>query len=78
MPLPAGLPAAAVIFYLHGFASSAQSTKARLLSESRLSERGRTLVCPDFNAPDFRAMTMTRMLDQLEQAIGQRPTARSR
>ena len=72
MPVPGGLPAAAVIFYLHGFASSAQSTKARYFQE-RLSERGRTLVCPDFNGPDFRAMTMTRMLDQLEQAIGQNP-----
>ena len=72
MPVPEGLPAAAVIFYLHGFASSAQSTKARYFQE-RLSERGRTLVCPDFNGPDFRAMTMTRMLDQLEQAIGQSP-----
>ena len=72
MPVPDGLPAAAVIFYLHGFASSAQSTKARYFQE-RLSERGRTIVCPDFNAPDFRAMTMTRMLDQLEQAIGQSP-----
>jgi uncharacterized protein len=72
VPVPEGLPAAAVIFYLHGFASSAQSTKARYFQE-RLSERGRTLVCPDFNGPDFRAMTMTRMLDQLEQAIGQSP-----
>jgi predicted esterase YcpF (UPF0227 family) len=61
-----------VIFYLHGFASSAQSTKARYFQE-RLSERGRTLVCPDFNGPDFRALTMTRMLDQLEQAIGRSP-----
>jgi uncharacterized protein len=72
VPVPDGLPAAAVIFYLHGFASSAQSTKARYFQE-RLSERGRTLECPDFNGPDFRAMTMTRMLDQLEQAIGQSP-----
>jgi pimeloyl-ACP methyl ester carboxylesterase len=72
VPVPDRLPAAAVIFYLHGFASSAQSTKARYFQE-RLSERRRTLVCPDFNGPDFRAMTMTRMLDQLEQAIGQSP-----
>jgi uncharacterized protein len=72
VPVPDGLPAAALIFYLHGFASSPQSTKARYFQE-RLSERGRTLVCPDFNGPDFRAMTMTRMLDQLDQAIGQSP-----
>jgi uncharacterized protein len=70
VPVPERLPAAAVIFYLHGFASSAQSTKASYFQE-RLNERRRTLVCPDFNEPDFRTMTMTRMLDQLEHAIGQ-------
>jgi pimeloyl-ACP methyl ester carboxylesterase len=59
------------IIYLHGFASSAQSTKARYFQE-RLNERGLTLVCPDFNGPDFRTMTMTRMLEQLEQAIPRR------
>jgi pimeloyl-ACP methyl ester carboxylesterase len=63
------MPAAAVIFYLHGFASSAQSTKARYFQD-RLTERGRTLVCPDFNGPDFRTLTMTRMLEQLDRAIG--------
>ena len=26
-------------------------------------------VCPDFNGPDFRTMTMTRMLGQLDEAI---------
>jgi pimeloyl-ACP methyl ester carboxylesterase len=68
MPVPAGLPAAVVIFYLHGFASSAQSTKGRYFQE-RLADLGRPLVCPDFNAPEFRMMTMTRMLDQLDQAL---------
>jgi pimeloyl-ACP methyl ester carboxylesterase len=57
-----------VILYLHGFASSAQSTKARYFEE-RLNERGRTLVCPDFNGPDFRTLTMSRMLNQLERDI---------
>ena len=71
MQVPEGLPAAAVIVYLHGFASSAQSTKAKYFQD-RLSDRGRTLVCPDFNAPEFRTMTMTRMLDQLDRAIGSR------
>jgi hypothetical protein len=60
-----------VIFYLHGFASSAQSTKAKYFRD-RLKDRGRTLICPDFNGPEFRTMTMTRMLDQLDQAIGRR------
>ena len=69
--MPEGLPAAAVIIYLHGFASSAQSTKAKYFQD-RLRDRGRILVCPDFNGPEFRTMTMTRMLDQLDQAIGRR------
>jgi len=54
-----------VIFYLHGFASSPGSTKVRYFSD-RLREHGITLACPDFNAPDFRTLTITRMLDQLE------------
>lgn len=57
------------VFYLHGFASSAQSTKAAFFSE-RFRERGVPFVCPDFNAPAFETLTMTRMLAQLEEAIG--------
>jgi pimeloyl-ACP methyl ester carboxylesterase len=53
------------IFYLHGFASSANSTKAAYLGE-RLRQHGLTLRCPDFNQPDFATLTMTRMLDQLD------------
>jgi uncharacterized protein len=52
------------VFYLHGFASSAQSTKARYFAE-RLGGAGVALRCPDFNEPDFTTMTFTRMLDQL-------------
>jgi uncharacterized protein len=52
------------IFYLHGFASSAHSTKGRYLGE-RLREHGLTLHAPDFNEPSFATLTMTRMLDQL-------------
>jgi pimeloyl-ACP methyl ester carboxylesterase len=68
VPVPEELPAAAVIVYLHGFASSAQSTKARYVQD-RLQASRRSLICPDFNAPDFRTMTMTRMLGQLDEAI---------
>ena len=71
MPVPAGLPVAPVILYLHGFASSPGSTKIRYFSE-RLREHGVTLVCPDFNQPDFKTLTMTRMLDQLDRQL---PTA---
>ncbi len=53
------------VFYLHGFASSPRSTKVQYFTQV-LAERGIRLQCPDFNEPDFRTMTMTRMLDQLE------------
>jgi pimeloyl-ACP methyl ester carboxylesterase len=62
------MPAAAVIYYLHGFASGAGSTKARYFGE-RLADLGHRLVCPDFNAPAFRTLTMTRMLDQLDREL---------
>jgi uncharacterized protein len=79
MPLPSGMPDAAVIapsggpasghggavLYLHGFASSARSTKAAYFAE-RLREHGVMLSCPDFNEPDFSTLTLTRMLDQLK------------
>jgi pimeloyl-ACP methyl ester carboxylesterase len=75
VPLPAGLPipsvtgaAARSVFYLHGFASSATSTKGAYLGE-RFAERGLTLRCPDFNEPDFATLTLTRMIDQLDRAI---------
>ena len=65
MPLFADVPAAAVIvFYLHGFASSAQSTKAGFFGE-RLREHGIELRAPDFNEPEFATLTVTRMLDRL-------------
>jgi len=54
-----------VIYYLHGFASGAGSTKARYFGE-RLADLGPGLACPDFNIPDFRTLTVTRMLDQLD------------
>jgi pimeloyl-ACP methyl ester carboxylesterase len=68
VPVPARLPKVIVIVYLHGFASSAQSTKGRYLGE-RLLEHGITLRCPNFNEPDFASLTMTRMLDRLEQEL---------
>jgi pimeloyl-ACP methyl ester carboxylesterase len=63
------------IVYLHGFASSAQSTKASYLGE-RLRPHGIALQCPDFNQPNFATLTLTRMLDRLERempAHGQEP-----
>jgi pimeloyl-ACP methyl ester carboxylesterase len=57
--------------YLHGFASSAKSTKAGYFAD-RLRTSGVDLECPDFNEPDFRTLTMTRMLAQVERALGSR------
>jgi pimeloyl-ACP methyl ester carboxylesterase len=60
------------VFYLHGFASSARSSKARFLGE-RLAAAGLPLHCPDFNEPDFSTLTVTRMLDQVDAAIAALP-----
>ncbi len=62
------------IFYLHGFASSPASTKAKFF-ERRLKEHGVELHCPDLNAPDFETLTITRMLTQVQQAILALPPA---
>ena len=51
-------------FYLHGFASSALSSKAAYFRE-RLAARGVALQCPDFNQPDFSTLTITRMIEQV-------------
>jgi pimeloyl-ACP methyl ester carboxylesterase len=69
MPVLSGLPGTAVsVFYLHGFTSSGGSTKAGYFAD-RLQRHGIALRCPDFNLPDFRSLTMTRMLQQLEEAL---------
>src|SRR5688500_13572132 len=51
-------------FYLHGFASSALSSKAAYFRE-RLAARGVALQCPDFNQPEFSTLTITRMIGQV-------------
>ncbi len=71
MPLPARLQGATVtrnIFYLHGFASSPSSTKAKFF-ERHLAEHGLRLHTPDLNAPDFETLTVSRMIGQVEQEI---------
>jgi uncharacterized protein len=79
MPMPSRVPEAAVVsaarpalFYLHGFASSPQSTKVRYFMQT-LAALGVEVRCPDFNQPDFRTMTMTRMLDQLDAQMAAAP-----
>ena len=56
------------VLYLHGFASSAQSSKAAFF-RSKLSAHGVELQTPDFNAPDFSTLTVTRMLGQVRDTI---------
>jgi uncharacterized protein len=56
------------VFYLHGFASSAQSSKAAFF-KSRLAACGVPLEIPDFNQPDFATLTITRMIDQVAERL---------
>lgn len=56
-------------FYLHGFASSALSSKAAFF-RARLAEHGVALETPDLNAPDFSTLTITRMLKHVAETIG--------
>ena len=58
--------------YLHGFASSARSSKAAYFA-SRFAEHGVTLETPDFNEPDFSTLTVTRMVEQVGAAIDASP-----
>ena len=56
------------LFYLHGFASSPLSSKARFLTD-RLAARGLTLNCPDLNEPDFSTLTASRMIGQVAREL---------
>ena len=53
------------IVYLHGFASSAHSTKGSFLA-AKFREQGITIATPDFNLPEFATLTVTRMIEQVE------------
>ena len=58
------------VLYLHGFASSSQSSKAAFFSR-QLRPHAVALRTPDFNEPDFRSLTVTRMIEQVGHALGQ-------
>jgi len=62
------------VIYLHGFASSPASSKARRFA-AELANRGIGCACPDFNDPEFETLTVTRMLDQTAAAIAAAPGA---
>jgi uncharacterized protein len=60
------------VVYLHGFASSAQSSKAAFF-RAKLAARGIKVVTPDFNRPDFATLTVTRMIEQVHEALESLP-----
>jgi len=65
------------VVYLHGFASSPASSKARRF-ESELARLGIGFTCPDLNEPAFETLTVTRMLAQTRGAVARaagRPVA---
>ncbi|MCC7009067.1 MAG: alpha/beta fold hydrolase [Acidobacteria bacterium] len=56
------------VIYLHGFASSPASSKARRFAQE-LAALGVECTCPDLNQPSFETLTVTRMLDVTARAI---------
>jgi uncharacterized protein len=58
------------VLYLHGFASSARSSKAAFF-EGKLAGRGVALETPDLNEPDFSTLTISRMVAQVVGAVEQ-------
>jgi uncharacterized protein len=68
MTRPPATPVRHVV-YLHGFASSPESSKA-MRFRRELEARGVGFSCPDLNEPAFETLTTTRMLGQVRDAVG--------
>jgi alpha-beta hydrolase superfamily lysophospholipase len=58
--------------YLHGYASSPRSSKAQYLAGG-FQERGWRLEIPDLNGEDFRRLTLTWQLSQVERCAAGEP-----
>jgi len=58
--------------WLHGFASSPQSSKARF-ARAKFAERGQWLTVPDLNEPSFRELTVSRSLAQVDALAAETP-----
>ncbi|MBK9239305.1 MAG: alpha/beta fold hydrolase [Acidobacteria bacterium] len=56
------------VVYLHGFASSPESSKAEVFRRG-LAAAGVGFVSPDLNQPEFETLTTTRMLTQVRAVI---------
>jgi uncharacterized protein len=70
------LPNNASYIYLHGFASSPDSLKARYFRD-RFSSLSIDLKTPDLNQNDFSRLTLTRQLQQIETEFLQTPSSKS-
>lgn len=57
------------IIYLHGFASSPASTKARVFAD-RFAAAGITMEAPDLAQPSFRELTITGQLAVIRKTVG--------
>jgi pimeloyl-ACP methyl ester carboxylesterase len=62
------------VIYLHGFASSPDSSKAQRYRQE-LAAHGVGFSCPDLNLPAFETLTVTRMLEDVRRAVAGVPAS---
>lgn len=60
-----------LVLYLHGFASSARSSKATFFA-AKFRDAGIELQTPDLNLPEFSTLTVSRMVAQVLEIIDSR------